>query len=111
MTQLRDRMLEELERHVWVAVGTVLTNCPPLRSPRAALPHKALVSDEWRRSELVATDEGHAVAGAIDPPIGAFASSSGDVSGRDDARFVAIAESLEHGIHGGFRGYLVPRGS
>ena len=60
---------------VRVAVGTVFSDRPPLRSPRAALPHKALISDEWRRSEFEATDGVHAVAGAIEPPVVASVSS------------------------------------
>src|ERR1035441_5574059 len=49
-----------------VAVGTAITGRPPHRSPRAALPHEALISDEWRQSELWGMDGAHAVAEAND---------------------------------------------
>src|ERR1035441_7296348 len=45
---------------VWVAVGISVTRSPPQRSPRAALPHEALVLDEWRQSERWAKDGEHA---------------------------------------------------
>ena len=37
---------------VRVAVGISVARYPPHRSPRAALPHEALILDEWRQSEL-----------------------------------------------------------
>jgi hypothetical protein len=33
-----------------LAVGMPVTQHPPHRSPRAALPHEALILDEWRQS-------------------------------------------------------------
>ena len=58
---------------VWVAVGISVARYPPHRSPRAALPHEALILDEWRQSELEGMDGEHAVVESIDPP--AFASA------------------------------------
>src|SRR5271166_4451801 len=56
-----------------VAVGMPVTQHPPHGSPRAALPHEALILDAWRQSELGDRDGEHAVAGATGPPVGAFA--------------------------------------
>jgi hypothetical protein len=42
------------------------TQHPPQRSPRAALPHEALILDGWRRSELGGMDGEHAAAGSTD---------------------------------------------
>ena len=36
----------------WVAVGTALAGGPPRRSVRAELPHTALTSGAWRRSDV-----------------------------------------------------------
>src|SRR5215470_5685795 len=47
-----------------VAVGMPVAQHPPHRSPRAALPHEALILDEWRQSELGDTDEEHAALGS-----------------------------------------------
>jgi hypothetical protein len=41
----------------WVAVGTDLTTRPPHRSVRAALPHTAPTSDNWRRIAPTHTDQ------------------------------------------------------
>ena len=46
---------------------------PPHRSPRAALPHEALILDEWRQSELGGMDGEHAAAESTDQP--AYASA------------------------------------
>ena len=50
-----------------VAVGMPVSQHPPHRSPRAALPHEAPISDEWRQSELGGTDEEYAVDGIHRP--------------------------------------------
>ena len=63
---------------VRVAVGISVARYPPHRSPRAALPHEALILDEWRQSELGGKDGGHAASGSTAPPVVAFAPSSGN---------------------------------
>ena len=100
-----------LQLAIRVAVGTVLTNCPPLRSPRAALPHEALILDEWRQSELRGKDVGRADLGPIAPPVVAFAPSSGSLADRGGLEPAATAESPASGIRGGNRCYPVPRNS
>jgi len=52
---------------VWVAVGIPVSRYPPHRSPRAALPHGALILDGWRQSERLAKGGEHAVSGATGP--------------------------------------------
>jgi hypothetical protein len=47
-----------------VAVGIPVAWYPPHGSPRAALPHEALIVDAWRQSQLWDRDEGRAVVGA-----------------------------------------------
>src|SRR5579863_175629 len=76
-----------------VAVWMPVTQHPPHRSPRAALPHEALILDEWRQSELGDTDEGHAVGEAIDQPVSSSAPRSGDASGPDGSTWSARAGS------------------
>jgi len=49
-----------------VAVGMPVAQHPPHRSPRAALPHEALILDGWRQSELGDMDGEHAAAGSTD---------------------------------------------
>ena len=66
---------------VWVAVGISVTRYPPHRSPRAALPHEALILDEWRQSGLGGKDVGCAELVSIVPPIDAFSPSSDGPSG------------------------------
>src|SRR3989442_8985798 len=51
-----------------VAVGMPVTRRPPHRSPRAALPHEALILDEWRQSELGGMDGEHAAVESTDLP-------------------------------------------
>src|SRR6516165_7340005 len=65
----------------------------PQGSPRAALPHGALIVDVWRQSELGDMDGEHAVAGATGPPVAAFAPRSDDASGPDGSTCSARAES------------------
>jgi hypothetical protein len=52
-----------------VAVGMPVSQHPPHRSPRAVLPHEASISDEWRQSELVDTDEEYAATEATGQPV------------------------------------------
>jgi hypothetical protein len=52
-----------------VAVGMPVSQHPPHRSPRAVLPHEAPISDEWRQSELVDTDEEYAATEATGQPV------------------------------------------
>ena len=54
-----------------VAVGMLVTQHPPHRSLRAALPHRALILDEWRQSELGDMD-GEPRAAVVDQPAGRF---------------------------------------
>ncbi len=68
---------------VWVAVGIPVARYPPHRSPRAELPHGALIVDEWRQSGLRAKDEERAVRESIEPVVDAFAPSSGSAAGPD----------------------------
>jgi transposase InsO family protein len=96
---------------VRVAVGISVARYPPHRSPRAALPHEALILDEWRQSELGGKDVGRAELGSIAPPVGAFAPNSGSPSGHDGSEPAAIAGSPESGIRGGDRCCPVPRDS
>src|SRR5215831_10964129 len=66
-----------------LAVGMPVTRHPPHRSLRAALPHRALIMDEWRQSELGDMDGEHAAWESIDRPPFAFAPTSGGASGPD----------------------------
>jgi hypothetical protein len=56
-------------RSATVAVGMLVAQHPPHRSPRAVLPHEAPISDEWRQSELVDTDEEYAATEATGQPV------------------------------------------
>ena len=56
-----------------VAVGMPVARHPPHRSPRAVLPHEALILDVWRQSELGGMDEEHAVGESNDQPVCATA--------------------------------------
>jgi hypothetical protein len=96
---------------VRVAVGISVARYPSQRSPRAVLPHKALILDEWRQSERWAKDGEHAAAGAIGPQVAVVAPSSDDASDRDGSKRVATAASPESGIHRGYRDCPVSRGS
>src|SRR5215831_14258105 len=58
-----------------VAVGMPVTRHPPHRSPRAALPHEALILDAWRQSELWGMDGEHEAPESIDRPVFASAPS------------------------------------
>ena len=89
------------EYDVRVAVGISVARYPPHRSPRAVLPHEALILDEWRQSELGGKDVGRAVLGSIAPPVVAFAPSSDNPAGRDGSELAATAESPDCGIRGG----------
>ena len=101
-----------VRRHpVRVAVGISVARYPPHRSPRAALPHEALILDEWHQSELGGKDVGRAELGSIAPPVDAFSPSSNNPSGRDESEPAATAGSPDSGIRGGHRCYLVPRDS
>jgi hypothetical protein len=66
-----------------VAVGTAITGRPPHRSPQAAFPHGAPISDEWRQSELWGVDGVHAVAEATDLPDAVSLPNSNDASDHD----------------------------
>jgi putative transposase len=83
--QLKGRtdLLALAEANVRVAVGISVARYPPHRSPRAVLPHEALILDEWRQSELRGKDVGRADLGPIAPPVVAFAPSSGSLADRD----------------------------
>src|SRR5215470_14814177 len=96
---------------VRVAVGISVARYPPHRSPRAALPHEALILDEWRQSELGGKDVGRAELGSIAPRVGAFSASSDNPSGRDELEPVATAGSPDSGTPGGYRCCPVPRDS
>src|SRR5438270_6192845 len=89
--------------NVRVAVGISVARYPPHRSPRAVLPHEALILDEWRQSELGGKDVGRAELVSIGPPVDAFAPNSGSPSGRDGSELAATAESPDSGIRGGYR--------
>src|SRR5215471_18142571 len=94
-----------------VAVGISVAQYPPHRSPRAALPHEALISDEWRQSELWGTDVGRAGRGSIAPQFDAFSPNSDNPSGHDESGPAATAESPDSGTRGGYRCCPVPRDS
>src|SRR5438270_8206510 len=97
--------------NVRVAVGISVARYPPHRSPRAALPHEALILDEWHQSELGGKDVGRAELGSIAPPVDAFSPSSDNPSGRDVSEPAATAGSRDSGIRGEHRSYRVPRDS
>src|SRR5215831_11816872 len=94
---------------VRVAVGISVARYPPHRSPRAALPHEALILDEWRQSELGGKGAGRAELGSIAPPADAFAPSLNNPSGRDESEPAATAGSPDSGIRVGCQCYRVPR--
>src|SRR4029434_2222661 len=48
-----------------VAVEISVARYPPHRPPQAALPHGALISDEWRQSGLEGKDVGRAELGSL----------------------------------------------
>ena len=98
-------------QNVRVAVGISVARYPPHRSPRAALPHGALILDEWRQSELGDKDVGRAALGSIGPPVDAFAPNSGNPSDCDGSEPAATAELPDSGIRGGYRCCPVPRDS
>jgi hypothetical protein len=83
VTVLTRNLREEISI-VRVAVGMLVAQHPPHRSPQAALPHGALILDEWRQSELWGKDEGRAELGSIVPRFVAFSPSSDNPSGRDE---------------------------
>ena len=86
---------------VRVAVGISVARYPPHRSPQAALPHEALILDEWRQSECWGKDVGRAELGPIAPPVDASSPSSDNPSGRDGSKPAATAELPDSGIRGG----------
>src|ERR1035437_4678353 len=94
-----------------VAVGTAITGRPPHRSPRAALPHEAPISDEWRQSELWGMDGVHAVAEANDLPDAASLPNSDDASDYDGLTSFARAAPADCGMHAGCRCFPVSHGS
>src|SRR5258708_7807279 len=94
-----------------VAVGTAITGRPPHRSPRAALPHEAPISDEWRQSELWGMDGAHAVGEATDQQDAASLPNSDDASDFDGLTSFARAEPADCGMHAGCRCFPVPHGS
>src|SRR5271167_2180174 len=94
-----------------VAVGIPVARYPPHGSPQAALPHEALILDEWRQSELGDRDGEHAVAGATGPPGAAFAPRSDDASGPDGSTCSARAESPGGEMRTGCPCFPVSRGS
>src|SRR5215475_12732417 len=96
---------------VRVAVGISVARYPPHRSPQAALPHGALISDEWRQSGLEGKDVGHAELGSIAPLVVAFSPNLGNPSGHDGSEPVATAESPDSEIRGGHWCCPVPRDS
>ena len=63
VAELDDAYIAKMED---VAVGMPVARHPPHRSPRAALPHEALISDEWRRSDLGDRDGEHAASESSD---------------------------------------------
>src|SRR6516225_9778558 len=80
-------------RSATVAVGMPVAQHPPHRSPRAALPHEALILDEWRQSELGDMDGEHAAGGSTDQPSFASAPQLGAFSGPDESACPARAGS------------------
>src|SRR5665213_2690531 len=94
-----------------VAVGTAITGRPPHRSPRAALPHEAPISDEWRQSELWGMDGAHAVLEATDLPGAASLPNSDDASDYDGLTSFARAAPADCGMHAGCRCFPVSHGS
>src|SRR4030095_15763682 len=81
-----------------VAVGMPVARHPPHRSPRAALPHEALISDVWRQSGLGGKDEEHAAAESSGQPACASAPTSDDVSGPDGSTWSSRAGSPDSGM-------------
>jgi len=75
-----------------LAVGMPVARHPPHRSPRAALPHEALILDVWRQSGLGDRGGEHAAAESIDPRVFASAPMSDGVSGHDESASSARAE-------------------
>jgi len=98
-------------RSATVAVGTVIADRPPHRSPRAALPNEAPISDEWRQSELWGMDGTQAVAEANDPPDAASLPNSDDASDYDESRSSAKAAPTDCGKYAGCRCFPILRGS
>src|SRR5262249_45949511 len=94
-----------------VAVGMPVTQHPPHRSPRAALPHRALILDEWRQSELGDMDGEHAAVESIDQPTSASAPTSGGAFGPDGSIWSARAGSPDCGMRRDCRYFPVLRGS
>src|SRR5450755_2163872 len=94
-----------------VAVGMPVARHPPHRSPRAALPHEALISDVWRQSELGDKDEEHAAEESSGQPAFASAPTSDDASGPDGSTSSSRAESPDSGKRTDCRCFRVPRGS
>src|SRR6516164_2862569 len=94
-----------------VAVGMPVAQHPPHRSPRAALPHEALILDEWRQSELGDMDGEHAAGGSTDQPSFASAPKSGDVSGPDESTWSARAGSPGSEMRTDYRCFPAPHGS
>src|SRR5262245_43972988 len=61
-----------------VAVGTALSGGPPRRSVRAELPHTALTSGVWRRSDRSDADAGSWAWGCSDPRVARSVPTAGD---------------------------------
>src|SRR5215831_4510896 len=98
-------------RSATVAVGMPVAQHPPHGSPRAALPHGALISDEWRQSELGDMDEEHVAWESIDQPAFASAPRSDDASGPDGSTWSARAGLPDSEMLTGCPCFPVPHGS
>src|SRR5260370_5307975 len=98
-------------RSAMVAVGMPVTRHPPHRSPRAALPHEALISDVWRQSELGDKDEEHAAAESSGQPAFASAPTSDDAFGPDGSIWSSRAGSPDSGMRPDCRCFRAPRAS
>jgi hypothetical protein len=85
-----------------VMLGTLAVRISVARSPLPgphghALPHQALILDEWRQSELGGKSVGRADLELIVPPVVGFAPRSGSLAARDGLEPAATAESTASG--------------
>src|SRR5262249_55043792 len=94
-----------------VAVGMPVSQHPPHRSPRAALPHEAPISDEWRQNELGDTDEEYAATESTGQPVCSSAPKLGCASHPDGSTCSSRVGSPESEMSPDCQCFPVPRGS